>query len=255
MSFGQALERFRDLLPPSLGRSWRLIPLKSQRDRAHGPIALPAFSSSAPSSNGCQPASASLPVIALAASAGGIHALLTILSRLSGSFPAPILIAQHLAPEYPSELASILSRHSALSVQAAQPGDRIQPGRVYVAPSGRHLEVCPDETLALPAAVQVGLGRPSANLLFRSLAQSVGRRAVAIVLTGLGRDGADGVRAVKAAGGTTLAQDEPSSRFAGMPRSAAETGCVDFVLPLPAIADQLLFLTIEFQKTAETRPQ
>ena len=94
----------------------------------------------------------------------------------------------------------------------------------------------------LTPAEKVGLGRPSADLLFKSLAESVGARAVAVVLTGTGRDGAQGVRAVKAAGGVTIAQDEPSSRFVGMPRSAVETNCVDFVLPLDEVAPSLVNL-------------
>ncbi len=184
-----------------------------------------------------------MPIIALAASAGGIQALGTLLSALPADFPAPLLIAQHLSPGRPNHLAAILGRSSALRVQDARQGDRLRAGRVYVAPCGTHLEVCPDETLSLFAAPHVGLGRPSADRLFRSLADCAGERSIAVVLTGLGRDGSRGVRAVKASGGTTLAQDAPSSQFAAMPQSAAQTGCVDFVLPLTEIPQTLITLT------------
>ena len=121
-----------------------------------------------------------------------------------------------------------------------QEGDRLRVGWVYVTPGGNHLQVCPKRTLTLTLAERVGLGRPSADLLFGSLAESIGEQAVAVVLTGTGSDGARGVRAVKAAGGVTLAQDEASSQFVGMPRSAVATGCIDLVLPLEEISPTLV---------------
>ena len=163
-----------------------------------------------------------------------------VLSALPEDFPAPILIAQHISPEPRSGLADLLSRRTALRVKEIQQGDSPQMSWVYVTPSGSHLQVCPDGTLSLTPATRVGLGRPSADLLFGSLAESVGAKAVAVVLTGTGSDGAQGVRAIKAAGGVTVAQDEASSRFAGMPRSAVETGCIDLVLPLEKISPALV---------------
>lgn len=181
-------------------------------------------------------------VVALAASMGGLQALSVILRALPGDFPAPTVIVQHVSPEPRSELADLLSRRTALRVREAQQGDHLQAGWVYVAPSGRHLQVHPDGTLWLTLAEKVGLGRPSADLLFASLGGNLGGRAVAVVLTGTGRDGSKDVRAVRAAGGVTLAQDEAMSQFADMPRSAAATGCVNLVLPLDEFGPALVRL-------------
>ena len=215
----------------ALGRSRPFISPKRRRDRIHAPFAASVLLSPNGPLSFALPVLA-LPVVALAASAGGIQALITILSGLPAGFQPPVLIAQHVAPEHPSELVSILSRHTTLTVRYARQGERIPPGHVYVPPSGRRLEICPDQTLSLPAAVMLGLGRPSADRLFLSLAQSAGERAVAAVLSGIGSDGSQGIREINAVGGRTIAQDEESSLFPEMPRSAVDTGCIDFVLPL-----------------------
>ena len=182
-------------------------------------------------------------VVAVGASAGGLHALSLILSALPADFPAPILVVQHLSPDFPSQLAHILGRHTALHVKQAAQGDRLRAGWVYVAPPGRHLLACADGSLALTATPRVHHCRPSADVLHQSVAASFGARAVGVVLTGRDGDGAAGIQAIKAAGGVTLAQDLPSSQEPSMPRNAAATGDVDFVLPLPDIAAVLVALT------------
>ena len=182
-------------------------------------------------------------VVAVGASAGGLHALSLILSALPADFPAPILVVQHLSPDFPSQLAHILGRHTALHVKQAAQGDRLRAGWVYVAPPGRHLLACADGSLALTATPRVHHCRPSADVLHQSVAASFGARAVGVVLTGRDGDGAAGIQAIKAAGGVTLAQDLPSSQEPSMPRNAAATGDVDFVLPLPDIAPALVALT------------
>lgn len=181
--------------------------------------------------------------MALAASAGGVHALLHILSSLPRDFPAPVLVVQHLSPQYPSWLAEILDRRSALPVLQARGGERMEAGTVYVAPPDHHLMVEPNGCLALSDIARVQHVRPSADVLFASLAEAWGDGAIAVVLTGTGRDGADGVRAIKEHGGTVIAQDEASADFFGMPDAAFQTGVVDRVLPLDGIASALMELT------------
>jgi two-component system chemotaxis response regulator CheB len=182
-------------------------------------------------------------VVALAASAGGLLALTEILAALPADFAAPILIVQHLDPQHRSWMAEILARHTGLMVIQAQGGERLAAGTVYIAPPGHHLLVGGEGELSLSDAGRVHFVRPSADVLFASLAESWGSGAIAVVLTGTGSDGADGVRAVKSHGGTVIVQDEASSRFAGMPHAAIQTGTADRVLPLGAIAVALIDLT------------
>jgi two-component system chemotaxis response regulator CheB len=181
-------------------------------------------------------------VVAIAASAGGISALQTVLAELPEDFPVPILVVQHLDPRHRSLLAEILSRRCRLAVAEAREGDALRPGHVYIAPPNQHLLVNSDETLTLSQSELVHFVRPSADLLFESLAGSHQDRVVAVVLTGTGTDASMGVQAVKKMGGTVVAQDEASSEFFGMPGSAIATGDVDFVLPLSDIGPALVTL-------------
>lgn len=181
-------------------------------------------------------------VVAVGASAGGISALSVILAALPANFPAPIVVVHHLAPEFPSLLAQILSRRTPLRVKQAEENDRLHRGWVYVAPPGRHLVTCADGTLSLTVSEKVHYSRPSVDVLSESVASAFGSSAVGLVLTGGDGDGADGIRAIKAAGGVTFAQDEASSEQASMPRNAAKTGDVDYVLPLGGIGPALVTL-------------
>jgi len=133
-------------------------------------------------------------------------------------------------------MADILSRHSQLPIQQADEGDRIRPGAVFIAPPDRHLLVNADGRLSLSRAELVHFLRPSADLLFESVAASFKDRAIAMVLTGTGADGSRGLRAIKKMGGTVIAQDEATAEFFGMPGAAIGTGEVDFVLPLDDMA-------------------
>ena len=136
-------------------------------------------------------------------------------------------------------MAEILNRRTRLRVKEAEEGDRIEPHTVYGAPPDYHLLVNPDGTLSLPHSELVHFVRPSADLLFESVAASFKDRAIAVVLTGSGSDGAMGVQAIKKMGGTVIAQDEDSSEFFGMLAAAIKTKTVDFILPLGEIADAL----------------
>jgi two-component system chemotaxis response regulator CheB len=142
----------------------------------------------------------------------------------------------------------LLGERTSLDVKWAANGDFPQAGCVYLGPPGGHLLLCPDGTLSLRPAENVGLGRPSADILFRSLADSAGKHAVAVVLTGMCWDGSRGIRAVKAAGGVTVAQDRESCRFPSMPHHAVLTGAVDHVLTLPQIGPLLIKLVSKSHK-------
>ena len=188
---------------------------------------------------------AAFDIVALAASAGGLGAISTILSGLPGHFPAAIVIVQHLDPRHRSLMADILSRRTALHVKQAEEGDCLAPTTVYIAPPNRHLLVNPDGTLSLSQSELVHFVRPSADLLFESVAASYKDRAIAVVLTGTGSDGAMGVQAIKKMGGTVVVQDEKTSEFFGMPGAAIQTGSTDFVLPLDEITSALVTLVMK----------
>src|SRR5262245_5373137 len=182
---------------------------------------------------------AAFDIVAIAASAGGLRALTIVLAGLSPDFPTSIAVVQHLDPRHRSLMADLLSRQSRLPIKQAEEGDRVQPGSVYIAPPDRHLLVNEDGSLSLSRTELVHFVRPSADLLFESVAASFRDRAIAVVLTGTGSDGATGVRAIKKMGGTVIAQDEASSDFFGMPNAAIQTGVVDFILSLKEIGPAL----------------
>ena len=175
-------------------------------------------------------------VVAIASSAGGIHGLATVLGALPAELPVPVLVVQHLDPRHRTVIAEVMNRRTELNVKLAEDHERTVPGTVYIAPPDRHLLVRPGGLLALTDSELVHFVRPSADLLFESVAGAYGAQAVACVLTGTGRDGAMGVDAVKSRGGTVIVQDPETAEFRGMPAAAVGTGTVDFVLPLEEIA-------------------
>ena len=181
-------------------------------------------------------------VVVVAASAGGLEALIALVGALPANFPLPIAVVQHIDPHHRSLIAEILARHTALRVKHVFGAERLVPGFVYLAIAAHHLEVGLNGTIGLTRAEPVHYVRPAADRLFESAA-ALCPPAIAVVLTGTGRDGARGVLAIKAAGGTTIAQDQASSAFFGMPFAAIETGAVDFVLPLDQIAPKLVDLS------------
>jgi two-component system chemotaxis response regulator CheB len=183
-------------------------------------------------------------VVAVASSAGGVVALGRVLPQLPADFSAAVLVVQHLDPRHRSVMAEILSRRTALRVVEAVHGQPVEPGTVYVAPPNRHLLVGPGGRVSLSDSELVHFVRPSADLLFESVAGGYRERAIAVVLTGCGQDGAMGVRAIKKMGGTVIVQDEQSSQFQGMPQAAIRTGDADFVLPLGEIAGALVTLVM-----------
>ena len=181
-------------------------------------------------------------MVAVAASAGGVFALTEILGKLPADFPASIVVVQHLDPRHRSLMPQIFGRRSNVPVHQAVEGMKVEPGHVYLAPPDRHLLVNGDGTVSLTQTELVNFVRPSADLLFESVAAAYGERAIAVVLTGAGKDGSMGVTAIKKRGGTVIVQDEATSEFFGMPSAAIRTGSVDFVLSLEEIPAALITL-------------
>ncbi|MEV0319287.1 chemotaxis protein CheB [Streptomyces sp. NPDC050658] len=175
-------------------------------------------------------------VVAVASSAGGIQALAKILGDLGKKLPVPVLVVQHLDPRHRTLLAEVLARRTELTVKLARDQETVEPGTVYLAPPDRHLLVSPEGTLSLSNSKLVHFVRPSADLLFESVAGAYGEGAIACVLTGTGVDGAMGVDAVRSQGGTVIVQDPETAQFDGMPSAAVATGAADFVLRLEEIA-------------------
>jgi two-component system chemotaxis response regulator CheB len=178
----------------------------------------------------------------IGASLGGPRALASVLKALPPTFPAPIAIVQHIADGFTEGLAGWLQQESHLEVREARDGDPLRPGRVLLAPSGSHL-VLAEGVAHLSDALPVDTFRPSVTPLFLSAASAYGGRACGVILTGMGRDGAEGLKAIKDAGGPTLAQDEATSAVFGMPKAAIDLGAVDRVLQLDDIPRALLELT------------
>ncbi len=182
------------------------------------------------------------PVIAIAASTGGPQALAQLLPELPLGLMAPVLIAQHISDGFAAGMAHWLDALCRLPVAVARDGDHLVPGRIYVADSNSHLTVLSGRTIQLCPRLEGDRYHPSCDRLLCSVAASAGRSAIGVILTGMGRDGAHGMAAIAAAGGTTIAQDEPSSVVFGMNREAIMAGGVQQVLPLTAIAAELIRL-------------
>ncbi|HEY3060228.1 MAG TPA: chemotaxis-specific protein-glutamate methyltransferase CheB [Chloroflexota bacterium] len=180
-------------------------------------------------------------VVAIGASTGGPQAVRAIVSRLPASFPVPILVVQHTTAGYANTLVDWLRVETPLPVQVATADQSVQTPGIYVAPTGQHM-VVEGRHLALLDAPPCSLHRPSATVLFRSVARAFGARAIGVLLTGMGDDGAAGLSEMKRAGALTIAQDEPSSVVFGMPAEAIRLGAADHVLPPEKIADLLLEL-------------
>lgn len=185
---------------------------------------------------------AAFDLIALASSAGGLKALSEVLSGMPADFPAPITIVQHLDPKRRSLMATILRGRTKLDVKEAEEADQLLPATVYIAPPDSHLLVNSNRTLSLSQSEMTRFLRPSADVLFQSIADSYKDRAIAVVLTGSGSDGMVGVKAIKKMGGKVIAQNQATAEFFGMPGAAIESGSVDFILPLGEIAPALIAL-------------
>jgi two-component system chemotaxis response regulator CheB len=180
--------------------------------------------------------------VAVATSTGGPAALHRLLADLPGDYPVPILVVQHISKGFAGGLADWLNKESPLHVKLAEEGETLAAHTVYLAPGDRHLGLSGPGTVQLACSPPVGGFRPSGTFLFQAAARAFGPAAVAVILTGMGDDGVEGLRAVRQAGGRSIAQDEKSSVIFGMPGSAVAAGLADQVLPLDAIAARLVEL-------------
>ena len=184
------------------------------------------------------PAATRFDAIAIGASAGGIPALRAVLGSLARPFRAAVFVVQHLDPNHRSILAELLARETRLPVKVGIADELVEAGMVYVASPGTHLMV-EEAHVRLTQSKPIHFSRPSIDVLFDSIAKGYGRHAIAVILSGTGSDGVDGVRAIKAAGGTTIVQDPRHAEHSAMPRAAMASGAVDLVLPLEDIGPAL----------------
>jgi two-component system chemotaxis response regulator CheB len=172
----------------------------------------------------------------IAASAGGVEALQTVVRAFPPGFPGAVVIVQHRRPDVEFMLERVLQRVCDLPVRRAEDAATIEPGTVYIAPPDRHLLVHADRTFGYQNGHRRRYVLSSASTAFESAAKVFGPHLIAVVLTGAGVNGTDGVQNVKAEGGTVIVQDPATARFRDMPRAAIATGVVDRILPLEQIA-------------------
>jgi len=194
-----------------------------------------------PTSPGSVPLSPGGPleVVAIGASTGGPPVLRTILVGLPDGFSPPVLVVQHIAEGFAASFVDWLRPQCALPIELGVEGQALNRPGIIVAPSGHHMGVR-GRAVALADGPPISLHRPSATYLFQSVAREYGRGAIGVLLTGMGDDGAAGLRDLKNAGATTIAQDEPTSVVFGMPSAAISLGVVDHVMPPQAIVPILL---------------
>ena len=177
--------------------------------------------------------------IGIAASAGGIEALRTILRSLTPELPAAIAVVLHRPPGHVGYLPEVLGRCTPFPVHLVSQGQTIEPRHLYLAPSESHLTVTPERRFLSRDGTQIRFVASSADPLLDSAAKVFDCRAIAVVLTGGGADATDGVQSVKKHGGVVIAQDPATAHQPGMPTSAIRTGAVDYVLPIEAIGPAL----------------
>lgn len=188
-------------------------------------------------------------IVVIGASTGGPSVLERILAELPSNFPTAILIVQHMPAMFTKSLAESLDRICEISVREAEEGDVVEPGRAYITPGNFHMTVKKRGILgrekiiiSLNQGPYVHSLRPSIDVTMKSVADVYGENAVGIILTGMGEDGAEGMRAIKRGGGKTIAQDEATSLIFGMPREVIENGDADYILPVFEITKRIIQL-------------
>lgn len=181
-------------------------------------------------------------ILAIGASTGGTEAIKTVLTVLPDDLPGT-LIVQHMPPVFTKAYADSLQKICPFEVKEAEDGDRVQPGRALLAPGNFHMELIRDGAfyyVQLNQKPMLHRVRPAVDYLFRSVAQNAGANAIGVILTGMGRDGAEGLLQMKTAGSYNIAQDEASCVVYGMPREAIELGAINSILPIDKIAEAVL---------------
>jgi len=179
-------------------------------------------------------------VVAIAASTGGPTALVRVLKRISPQVSASFLVVQHMSSGFLEGLVRWLDKEVELEVKEAQEGDTLEAGVVLVAPGDHHMMVTEKDTVRLDKSLPINGHRPSAEVLFDSVASNYGKRGAGVILTGMGSDGAEGLKSLRLCGGHTMAQDEQTSIIFGMPRAAIELDAAEVVLPLDDIGPQIM---------------
>lgn len=195
-------------------------------------------------------------VVAIGASTGGTEAIAQVLSRLPESTPGTVIV-QHIPPVFSRAFAERLNQMCAMEVREARDGDILRPGLALVAPGDFHMVLNRQKAGGYIASVRGGplvcYQRPSVDVLFSSVAEAAGAKAVGVLLTGMGSDGARGLLRMRQAGARTIAQDEASSVVYGMPREAAELGAAERILPLSSVAAAILSPTAPSRPTSTPR--
>ncbi|MEO5335676.1 MAG: ATP-binding protein [Magnetospirillum sp. WYHS-4] len=181
-------------------------------------------------------------VVGIGASAGGLEALRPFVASLPASSAMAYVIVQHLSPQYRSMLAQLLGRETKLGMVEITDGQKIEPNAIYITPPNKDVRI-KNSTLWLREPSSPVGPKPSVDVFFVSLAEDKGQDAIGVVLSGTGTDGAHGIRAIKAAGGFTIAQEPESAKYDGMPRAAIETGCIDMLLTPDKIGGELASIT------------
>jgi two-component system, chemotaxis family, CheB/CheR fusion protein len=195
----------------------------------------------------------SIPIVGIGASAGGLESFSELIAHLPASTGMAYIFVQHLDPEHGSLLVEILSKRTALPVEEAREGLKILSDHLYVIPPNTTLTISGD-VLRVRRRDPVERPHCPVDMLFQSLAEQIGPKAVGIVLSGSGSDGAKGIQAIKQADGITFAQDESSARFFGMPDAAIQTGCADFVLRPGEIAEELVRIGTQSYLKGSSKP-
>ena len=177
-------------------------------------------------------------LVAIGTSTGGPQALQNVITRLPADLPCGVVVVQHMPPGFTKALADRLNSISAIRVKEAEDGDSIEPGQVYIAPGNYHMRVTSSgnqRKIALGQDPPVGNHRPAVNVMYDSVAP-VGRELVAVIMTGMGCDGCEGMKKIKASGGYSIAQDEATCVVYGMPKAVVDAGLADEVRPVQDIA-------------------
>lgn len=179
-------------------------------------------------------------IVAIGVSTGGPTALVDILKNFPSNFPLPIVIVQHMIAGFTEGLAEWLNNLCDITIKEAQNGDKLYPGIAFIAPGGSNLTINSREMIELKNLPLDAIYQPSVDEMLKSVANVFREKVIAVILTGMGKDGALGIKEVKKYGGFTIAQDEASSIVWGMPKMAIETGCIDKVVNLQDIASEIL---------------
>ena len=189
---------------------------------------------------------ARIPIVVITASTGGPATLMRLIPKFRKDFPAAVLTVLHMPPAFTKQFSAQLAESSRIRVKEAEEGEIAQPGTVYLCPGSHHLRLVAPRRISLDDGPRISGYRPCANVAMQSVAAAVGNMAIGVVLTGMGNDGAEGAKAIKAAGGLVIAEAESTAVIFGMPAEAIKTGAVGQVLPIddiyPALENRVLSL-------------